>query len=209
MSPTLRNFWTRNQIYGTMKDTKIVIPIKETTKEAFEAMIDFIYEVNINNWKSKSVVELFYLANLSQRYLIDEMGEFVTMTMENVPLTMETVVETAATAEEFSQFEEESSALFLGCAKFLKSQLTNVNSCLRFTARYSGTDMMATSVKLMAKLDQLNQQQPKPQQQPQPQPLEDETPLPMLFANLMGLEGLTPGARTDRQFEAITKYFSQ
>eukprot|EP00092_Neocalanus_flemingeri_P030410 GFUD01033010.1.p1 GENE.GFUD01033010.1~~GFUD01033010.1.p1 ORF type:complete len:276 (+),score=77.27 GFUD01033010.1:70-897(+) len=148
----------RTQFYGSSKDTKDVIPIKETTKEAFDAMIEFIYEIEIN-WETKSAVDLFYLANMASKYLIEEMGEYVKKISETFPLTMETVVEIAATANEFCQFEETSTALFLHCAKFLKSQLTSVNSCLTFVARYSDTDMMATAVKLVAKLDQLNQQE--------------------------------------------------
>ena len=156
-------FW--NQFYGSMKDTKDVIPIRETTKEAFDAMIDFIYEVDIN-WETKGVVELFYLANMSKRYMIEEMEALVKKILENTPLTMETVVEIADIAEEFCQFDDTSSALFIHCAKFLKSNLKTADSCLMFAAQYSDTDMMATSVKLMETMEQLNQEKLSVVQQP-------------------------------------------
>ena len=64
----------RKAFFGSglnFKESSGTVIIKETTKEAFEAMIDFIYEKN-ENLKYKTVEQLFDLLNISKRYQVDD-----------------------------------------------------------------------------------------------------------------------------------------
>ena len=139
----------RKQFYGSLADKKEMINVRGTTKKAFEGLIEFIYEVDIS-WETQTVVELFQLVNLAHKYLIPEMEEYVRNILENTDLTMETVVEVAATAEEFAQFEETSSCLFMHCTNYLQNHLTTSKSCLEFAGNHAGTQYSGTAVRLMA-----------------------------------------------------------
>ena len=51
------------------KESSGTVIIKETTKEAFSAMIDFIYEKKID-FGQKTVEELFDILNIAKRYQV-------------------------------------------------------------------------------------------------------------------------------------------
>ena len=130
----------RQMFYGSLKECRETIPIEDSTKEAFEAMIAFVYEVDID-WKAKTEQELFNILNLAKKYIIEEMSEYLEKVLGSVDLSLDTVVKSAAIAVEFSHFEEHSEILLTRCAKFIKSQLTTATSCFSFVARYSDTDL--------------------------------------------------------------------
>jgi len=144
----------RNMFYGPARDTSDIIPVKETTKEAFETLVKFIYEVDID-WDSKNIIELFYLGNMAKKYLVDEMSDRVKDALARVPVSLDTVVQTAATALEFSQFEELSEALLTRCARFLKPHLPTPASCFRLAAEYSETELSGACLKLLGRLSSL------------------------------------------------------
>ena len=51
------------RFFGSLRETKDILEVKGTTPQAFEAMINFIYHKDCQ-WESKSVEELFEIANI-------------------------------------------------------------------------------------------------------------------------------------------------
>ena len=98
-----------------------MIIIEETTKEAFEDFLGFLYEKKID-FNAKNLEELYEILNLAEMYQVDELKDMLVDVFKNFPVSVETVADVAATAEEFSHFEIHSQALFSGCVTFIGKQ---------------------------------------------------------------------------------------
>jgi hypothetical protein len=136
------------QFYGTYKETKDRIPVKETTKKSFVIMVDFVYGKEID-WRGMTVDELFHVANMAEKYHIDILMGAVKKVFEDYPLCKDNVVLFASLALEHSQFEEPSKALLLNCSKFLRSVLKTVKDFETFAAKHSESDLCEVAFKLM------------------------------------------------------------
>ena len=108
-----------------------VIFIKETTKEAFEDFLGFLYEEKVD-FAKKSLRKLFDILNLGERYQVQELKDRISQLIENFPLTTANVVEVAAIAEEFSHFECSSRALFSNCVTLIEKQFPSGHGVLKF-----------------------------------------------------------------------------
>ena len=106
--------------YGSLKESNDVVVVKETSADAFNAMIDFIYGNGIKWAVEDNIEELFAIGNMAERYQIKKLAVEVKKRFDLFKLTKENVVILAATALEFVQFEDLSSAMFLHYAKFFK-----------------------------------------------------------------------------------------
>ena len=128
--------WHRSHFQRGTTGTVIV---KETTKEAFLTMIDFIYEKNIY-WASKTVEELFDILNISKRYQLDDLTFAINNHFKDFPFTLSQFewsrrhnpLKVVAFAEEFEQFPDEKKSLFDRAAIFLKEKLTTTDEMLSF-----------------------------------------------------------------------------
>ena len=154
----------RKAFFGTgltfKEGTTGTVIVKETTKEAFVTMIDFIYEKNIR-LGGKTVEELFGILNISKRYQLDDLTLAIKNHFENFPFTLGqdnyneyNILKAVANAEEFEQFPVERGALFTCAAKFLKKKMTSVNDVLSFFDD-KASEHSDVAVKLMAKLKSL------------------------------------------------------
>ena len=139
----------KSKVFGPAKDTKNTIPVRETSLEAFKKMFDFIYSKE-TDWSTLTVLELYDIVNLAEKYDIPGLMEELKYHLDNIPLTMENVMEVADTAYQFNQFPDFSSSLLLQCAKFIKTNLKSAVSLLKFASDQSGLGKEATVLKLLA-----------------------------------------------------------
>jgi len=121
----------RAMFFGPMKESKDVIPIKDTTVEAFKKMIDYFYQVDID-CREIELVKLFDIVNLAERYNVPMLKEEMKEQVEKVPITMENLMEVAAIASQFSHFEDISSALLLNCAKVFQKEVNTSDDQIQF-----------------------------------------------------------------------------
>lgn len=137
-------------VHNTTDMSAREIPIPDTTKPAFQILIDAIYEVRLieDSLKGKSVHEVFAVLYLVVKYEIPELVQAVKECLSSFPFTRDTVVEVASDAMEFLEtFQEDAQNLLLLCAKFLKNELAEVASVLRFVAE--NQDQMIAVNKLL------------------------------------------------------------
>eukprot|EP00092_Neocalanus_flemingeri_P088766 GFUD01112199.1.p1 GENE.GFUD01112199.1~~GFUD01112199.1.p1 ORF type:complete len:299 (-),score=61.73 GFUD01112199.1:141-1037(-) len=139
----------RRSFYGPAKETKDIIPVKQTTLGAFEKMFEYIYQKEVQ-WGPLTVLELYDVVNLAEKYDISGLMEEVTNQIVNVPLTMENLMEVADTAAQFTQFPTVSSPLLLTCAKFLKKNTKTPAELLQFATDQAGKDQADTVLQLLA-----------------------------------------------------------
>jgi len=139
----------KNALYGSgvnfKEDREGIMVIKETTKDAFEDFLGFLYEKKID-FKSKNLGELFEILNLAERYQVRELKDMTVEVFKNIPIAMDNVVDMAATAEEFSHFDAMSKAVYSRCVAFIEGQFTNAQSVIEFIQR---NEDKATVIKLV------------------------------------------------------------
>jgi len=110
----------KKMFYGSLKETSDPIIVKDTTILAFEKLIEYVYQVDID-CKEVAVRELYDLVNLAERYEIVKLKEELSLQMEIVPLTMSNLMEVSAIGCKFSNlFETTSASLLKNCAKFFQ-----------------------------------------------------------------------------------------
>ena len=122
----------KTMFYGPMKETNAAIPIGQTTLEAFQKMMEFIYCVDIE-CKDMTVLQLFDIVNLAERYQLPRLSKELENQMRIIDIqTIDDMMELASTACKFSQFGSVSSALLLNCAKFAEKNLVNFEKRSQF-----------------------------------------------------------------------------
>ena len=128
----------KNVFYGPefkfKEEEEGIMVIKETTRAAFEDIIGFYYEKNIE-FEKKTLKELYEILNLAERYQVKELKGRVGDFIKNFPLYIDNVVEVTATIEDFPHFKSISRALCSRCAAIIQMKLTNVQSMLNFVER--------------------------------------------------------------------------
>jgi len=145
----------RTQFYGFGNDTDDVIPVKGTSKKAFETLIDFIYGKNIN-WEVMSLSELFDVVNLAEMYILPEFMEEIKNQIDNFHITEENLIEAAAMAEAFDHFKEASGALMTSCQKFLNTNTKTVQDAKKFASKNVSTKFEGLALRLLASLEPLD-----------------------------------------------------
>ena len=128
----------KSGFFGPAADKKDVIPVRETTLKGFKIMMDYIYNKCID-WSKLTVLELYDIVNLAEKYDIPGLMKDVKTQMGNVPLTMDGVLEVYETALHFSQFPDVSNTLLLKCTNFLQANLRTTGELLAFAAKHSGS----------------------------------------------------------------------
>jgi len=148
----------KKQFFGDAQDTEDTIPIKQTTRESSEKMIDFIYSKEID-WAALTVMELYDVVNLADKYDMPQLTEVAKIQLEKYPLTMENLMEVASTADEYQQFSNVTSTVLLSCAKFLNSSLQLRKDLLNFAAEQVSRGQEVTAIKLLALANELPESQ--------------------------------------------------
>ena len=137
--------------FGPAKEGKDVIPVRETTLEAFKLLVDYIYNRDID-WEL-SVAELYDVVNLAEKYQIPGLMEEVKKKIETcltIDLSLETVLDIADLATQFSHFPSVSDPILAKCSKYLKSAVGAPWKILNYTGKLSGSGQEETIVKLLS-----------------------------------------------------------
>ena len=138
----------KSMFFGPLKETRDVIPIEQTTLEAFEKLIEYIYQKDID-WSNMTVLEMYDIVNLAEMYQMPDMMNEIKTQMEVVAITDETLMDTAHTAAQFSQFSDVSSTLLHTCARFLQKTKKSPGERLEFAMNQSGGGQEATTLQLL------------------------------------------------------------
>ena len=114
----------RSLLYGPWKDAGEVIEVKETTFEAFDTMIKYIYHppgeeaFNLNHISCPQ--RLFELLTLSTKYQFLDLSTMTSGALEKLMLTSQSVIFTASVAKNYkTSFDNQSVKLSMKCLKFL------------------------------------------------------------------------------------------
>ena len=101
--------------------------IKETTIEAFNTMINYIYmPPESQKFSLKDIscpLALCRVLNLAERYQILTLVKEIKLILQSLPITAENMMFTATTAKNFAVFEKVSKMLLEKCSKFLIDKL--------------------------------------------------------------------------------------
>lgn len=116
--------------------------IDDTTVEAFELFIEFIYDVALVKkdlvYKMTDLKAIFDVAYLAQKYEVASLHSALESVIKKLTITMENIVDIASTALNYSRFPIESEALFLHCATFLSKAFKTSDSKLQFAGDLLG-----------------------------------------------------------------------
>ena len=120
----------RKQFFGPMKDEREVIEVENTTAEAFQTMIDFIYrKAGQDTFTMDSVKcpqKLFEVLELSEFYQLWDLKTLVKEAVQNFVVTRENMIFAATVARNYKVlFEDISLALSIKCLKFLQDTTKN------------------------------------------------------------------------------------
>ena len=138
------------EFFGLAKETSDMILVQDTTKEAFETMIDHVYLKNVT--LKASFHRLYEIVNLAEKYEMQSLMKKVVEHLEAMPLNSEEVVmEVTALAEMFPGFNEVSRSLLLRCASFmLTNVLKDINDIAIFTSKCCEDGRSSVALKLLS-----------------------------------------------------------
>ena len=120
----------RSMFFGPMKETGEVVEVKETTVEAFDAMVKFIYNPPggdpFNLDQIRCPQKLFELLTLATRYQVLKLAKMTSDALEKLTITTENMIFTATVAKNYKEvFDDLSSKLTMKCLKFLFDTTTS------------------------------------------------------------------------------------
>ena len=128
----------RRQFFGVLKEEMGEVVIKDTTIEAFNTMIKFIYMEPEVEFSLKEVVNpqtLCELVNLSEKYQIQKLNTKAKSALEDISVTEENFIYTATTAKYYAAFEDVSKTLTSKCQLFLKQSLRSAEDVYSFIVK--------------------------------------------------------------------------
>ena len=115
----------RRMFFGPMKETGEVVKVEETTCEAFNTMISFIYqppgdEFTLNDIRCPQ--KLFELLALSDKYEILSLKALTSNALETLPISNENMIFVATVAKSYKLlFEDVSTKLLMRCLEFINT----------------------------------------------------------------------------------------
>ena len=111
------------QFFGPMKKMREVVKVRNTTPEAFETMINYIYKPPGDAFILTNVgcpQKLFELLVLAERYEIQNLKTLTTEAVENLSVSKENMIFTATVAKKYKTvFEDLSMKLLVKCEELL------------------------------------------------------------------------------------------
>ena len=111
----------KKEFYGSMKESKEEIEIKDASPDVFKTMVDFMYSKELH-WKDYALSYLSSLYDLGERYDILELREEIINSITKHEVTDITVLEVAVLAEEYILHRPLSEALYDSASSFLKKK---------------------------------------------------------------------------------------
>ena len=99
-----------DQFFGPMKQTREVFKVKNTTPEAFETMINYIYKSPGDTFRLSNIgspQKLFELLELAERYEIQNLKTLTSEALEALPISRENMIFAATVATNYKPFFED------------------------------------------------------------------------------------------------------
>jgi len=114
----------RRMFFGPMKETAEGVEVKETTPEAFEAMIKYVYNPpggeTFNLDQISCPQKLFELLTLANKYQIMSLAAMTSDALGSLAITRENMIFTATVAKNYKEaFDDVSTKVLVKCLKFL------------------------------------------------------------------------------------------
>ena len=113
----------RQQFFGPMKDTEKVVKVEETTSEAFDTMLSYIYKPpgkDTFRLDKKDCQKLFELLTLARKYMIPNLETVTLSTIETLAITRENMIFTATVATKYKKiFDDVCKKLLAKCLEWL------------------------------------------------------------------------------------------
>jgi len=147
------------QFYGTMKEEKDSIPVKDSSVEAFRILLDIIYnkKVSLTGLDFKLLAELFYLA---EKYHLDLWKDSIVKEVSSRKMVSGHVLEAAKVAENNVHLDKFSDTLYELCSVFVKD---NPGSIFEISdIEEVGEDTSFTLHRLLARANRTNPTPPPP-----------------------------------------------
>ena len=119
----------RKQFFGPMKETMEVVEVKETTVEAFDTMLSYIYKLpgedTLNMVKERGCPQkLFELLLLADRYQIPNLVEVTSRVLEtHLDITRENIIFTVTVASNYKEFFDHlGRKVLVRCVKWMRKE---------------------------------------------------------------------------------------
>ena len=110
----------RGMFYGPVREMGEVVEVVDTTAQAFDAMINYIYYPAFNLSHIRCPQKLFELLSLGDKYQILKLFKLTSEALENLDIARENMIFTASVAKNYKEiFNDLSIKLTLKCLKFL------------------------------------------------------------------------------------------
>ena len=115
----------RAMFFGPMAETREVVEVKETTFEAFDTMVKYIYNPPggdaFNLDQIRCPQKLFEVVTLANKYQVFKLSMMVADALESLSITRENMIFSATVAKNYkgTLFDNLSSKLTVRCLKFL------------------------------------------------------------------------------------------
>jgi len=142
--------------YGRLEDNGS-IDITDATKEAFEAMISFIYvkETKVNSHDFDLLCSLYYLAD---KYNIAALEKEILEAIKSKEISAENVIDVGVLAVQYAVHEKLAEALYEACAKRLSRKFNgDLNKVAEYLSEINSDDSLDLTrcksvLKIMARL---------------------------------------------------------
>jgi len=134
----------RNMFFGSIPEKRDVIPVKETTFNAFKTLIEYIYSKDIA-WKRMTVEELFDVINLAEKYDMPCLLKILKTELEVVDVSEKNIIEVASVASKFAHFSDASDILTHNCVRYLRKCRRTSLELLNFLFSFPTDDRVIAS----------------------------------------------------------------
>ena len=135
----------RGMFLGPMKETSEVITVTDTTAEAFETMVNYIYNPLSHGDSQNQIVQtiqiicpqrLFEVHALATKYQLWKLVTLTSEALNTMPITMENMIFTATIAKNYkAAFEDLGSKMLLKCLKFLFDTISDAGDVCELIRR--------------------------------------------------------------------------
>ena len=135
----------RGMFFGPMKEASEVITVTDTTAEAFETMVNYIYNPLSHGDSQNQIVQTIQISCPQKLYDVHalatkyQLWKLVTLTSEalnTMPITMENMIFTATVAKNYkAAFEDLGSKMLLRCLKFLFDTISDAGDVCELIRR--------------------------------------------------------------------------
>ena len=138
------------EFFGSAKETTERIVVEDTTRDAFETMINYVYLKDID-LEDFEMDKLYDLVNLAEKYELKGLMRILVDHLAKLsPKCEEMVMNIMLLADTFHGFDEASKALQRDCARFmLRQTLKSINDVAVFTSKHCEDGRSSVALKLI------------------------------------------------------------